>query len=116
VDNEDVQQSAVAVVEMMNERLMKNGVEKKCAKLELKRVISALLITSKGNEEDEDIYAAQRFTMIKILKGKYCMVANVVRVGRLGNNISLLCVQEDVCINFSWRRRQTMECTNLQYN
>ena len=70
VDNEDVKNSALAVVEMMNERLSKNGVDKKCAKLELKRVTSALLITSKGDEDDEDINAGRSYTMTKVLKGK----------------------------------------------
>ena len=69
VDNDDVKSSALAVVEMMNERITKNGVAAKCAKLELKRVISALLISSKG-DEDEDLNAERRFTLAKTLKGK----------------------------------------------
>ncbi len=76
VDNEDVKNSALAVVEMMNERLTKNGVGKKCAKLELKRVISALLITSKRDDEEEDINKGQRFTMMKILKGEVQLKLN----------------------------------------
>ena len=54
---------------MMNERLTKNGVDKKCAKLQLKRVVSALLITSKVDEE-EGLYTERSFAMTKILKGK----------------------------------------------
>ena len=70
VDNEDVKNGALAVVEMMNERLTSNGVGTRCAKLELKRVISALLITSKVEDKKEDINAGQRFTIIKTLEGK----------------------------------------------
>ena len=70
VDNEDVQNSAQAVVEMMNERLTENGVDAKCAKLQLKRVVSALLITSKGDEE-EGLYEDRSYVMTKVLKGKY---------------------------------------------
>ncbi|XP_028398376.1 uncharacterized protein LOC114521988 isoform X2 [Dendronephthya gigantea] len=68
VDNDDVRSSALAVVEMMNERIANNGVAAKCAQLQLKRVISALLISSKG-DEDEDLNAERRFTMAKTLKG-----------------------------------------------
>ncbi|XP_046839616.1 uncharacterized protein LOC124433853 isoform X2 [Xenia sp. Carnegie-2017] len=66
VDNEDVQKSASAVVDMINERLTKNSVEAKCARLNLKEVISAKLITSKGGEEETN---RGQFTMSKILKG-----------------------------------------------
>lgn len=67
VDNEDVKKSASAVVDMINERLAKNSVEAKCARLNLKEVISAKLITSKGGEEETN---RGHFTMSKILKGK----------------------------------------------
>ena len=69
VSHEDIRKGGLAVVEMINGRLTKNGVEKKCAKLQLKRVISAVTVSSKGNN-NEDLNKGRAFSMATTLKGK----------------------------------------------
>lgn len=65
---------------MMNERLKKNDVYTKCAKLELKQVRSALMISSKG-DEDEDDNAGLGFSMTKTLKGTVFPSEEFMKVG-----------------------------------
>ena len=72
VEHEDVRNSGLAVVEMINERLAKNGIAGKCAKLRLKRVISAILVSSKGGVE-EDLNPAKAYSMFKTLKGMWAI-------------------------------------------
>ena len=54
IANEDVQNSALAVVDLINTKLTEKGLEKKCARLELHRIVSAVMIIAKGGDDKEN--------------------------------------------------------------